>query len=268
MQQPGGVDAIPVLAQYLGEYPNGQGAAAESLNLAAIHMGHQAVGLAGAHARLAVHLSNDPEVGSRARQFPVAPLSMEEIQVMLQFQYPPGLAVNLIMNAPLAFAKPNDQQIQQLRQQGIPDWILQAIQESADRNLRAAVPGGAPGFAPPGNIPPGRGFPPAGNAPDPMRASLLGTWVVDGLTSNGPSYRCTIMFGDDGIFSSSVWVDGKIVERMTGAYRLEGGRLILMPVGRSPFDANMQMQDGTLILGLPNFSGSVPFVRQKNPGGR
>jgi hypothetical protein len=107
-----------------------------------------------------------------------------------------------------------------------------------------------------------------GNVPDPMQASLLGTWVVDGLTSNGPPYHCMIVFGNDGAFSSSVRVDGKIVDRMSGAYRLKDGRLILMPEGGSSFDANMQMQEGTLILALPNFSGSVPFVRQAQPGGR
>jgi hypothetical protein len=266
------VDAIPVLAQYLGEYPNGQGAAAESLNLAAIHKEHQASGLAGAHARLAVHLSNVPEIVARAQQFPIAPLSMEEIQVMLQFQYPPGLAVNLIMNSPLAFAQPNDQQIQQLRQQGIPDWILQAIQESADRNPPMAVPGEASGFAPPGNVPPvgqppGGGFFPAGTAPSSMQASLLGTWVADGPTSNGSSYHCMIMFGNAGAFSSGVWVGGQMVERMSGAYRLDNGRLILMPEGGAPFDANMQMQNSALILTLPNFPGGVTFVRQAQPGG-
>ncbi len=133
MQQPGGVDAIPILAQYLGEYPNGLAAAAESLNLAAIHQEHQSFGLAGAHARLAVHLSRAPDIASRARSFPMAPLSMQEIDVMLRFQYPPGLAVTLIMNSPLAFGRPTDQQLQQLRQQGIPDWIIQAIQQSAAR---------------------------------------------------------------------------------------------------------------------------------------
>jgi S1-C subfamily serine protease/tetratricopeptide (TPR) repeat protein len=273
MGQPGGVDAIPVLAQYLGEYPNGQGAAAESLNLAAIHKEHQASGLAGAHARLAVHLSNVPDISSRAQQFPVTPLTMEEIQVMLQFQYPPGLAVNLIVNAPLAFAKPNDQQFQQLRQQGIPDWILQAIQQSADRNPPMAVSGGASGFAPPGNVPPvgrprGGGFAPPGNAPSPLRASLLGTWVADGPTSNGPPFHAMMIFGDAGAFTFGVMVGGQTTERMSGAYRLDGNRLILMPEGGAPFDAGMQMRDGALTLALPNFSGGVTLVRRAQPGAR
>jgi tetratricopeptide (TPR) repeat protein len=254
MGQPGGVDAIPVLAQYLGEYPNGQAAAAESLNLAAIHKEHQASGLAGAHARLAVILSNAPEIASRAQQFSMVALSMEEIQVMLQFQYPPSLAVNLIKNSPLTFAKPNDQQIQQLRQQGIPDWILQAIQESADRNLSMAVPGG--------------GFFPAENAPSTIQARLLSTWVADGPTSNGSSYHCMVMFGNAGAFSVEIWVGGQMVERMSGAYRLDGGRLILAPEGGSPFDASMQMQNSALTLVLPNFPGGVTLVRQAQPGGR
>jgi hypothetical protein len=59
-----------------------------------------------------------------------------------------------------------------------------------------------------------------------------------------------------------------MVERMSGAYRLDGGRLILLPDGGSPFDANMRMQDGALILALPNFSGGVAFVRQARSGGR
>jgi tetratricopeptide (TPR) repeat protein len=273
MGQAGGVDAIPVLAQYLGEYPNGQGAAAESLNLAAIHKAHQSSGLAAAHARLAVHLSNVPEIASRAQQFPMAPLSMEEIQVMLQFQYPPGLAVNLIINSRLAFARPNDQQFQQLQQQGIPGWILQAIQESADRNPPMAVAGEASRFAPPGNVPPvgqppGGGFFPPGDASSPMLASLQGTWVADGPTSTGSSYHCMIMFGSAGAFSSGVWVGGQITERMSGAYRLDNGRLILMPEGAAPFDANMQMQNGALIITLPNFGGGVTFTRQAQPGTR
>ncbi len=273
MGQPGGVDAIPVLAQYLGEYPNGQGAAAESLNLAAIHKEHQASGLAGARARLAVLLNNVPEIASRAQQFPMAPLSMEEIQVMLQFQYPPGLAVNLIKNSPLAFAKPTDQQIQQLRQQGIPDWILQAIQEAADRNPRLAVSGGSSGFAPPGNVPPvgqppGGGFFPAENAPSSMQASLLGTWVADGPTSSGSSYHCMVMFGNAGAFTFGVVVGGQTVERMSGAYRLDNGRLILMPESEPLFDANMQLQGGALTLTLPTFPGGVTLVRQAQPVGR
>lgn len=273
MGQPGGVDAIPVLVQYLGEYPNGQGAAAESLNLAAIHKAHQAAGLAGAHARLAVLLSNVPEIASRAQQFPMAPLSMEEIQVMIQFRYSPGLAVNLIRNSPLAFAKPTDQQIQQLRQQGIPDWILQAIQESADRNPRGVVSGGSSGFAPPGTVPPigqqpGGGFSPAGNDSNSIQARMLGAWVADGPASTGASYHCMIMFGNAGAFSGGVWIGGQMVERMSGAYRLENNRLILMPEGGAPFDANMQMQDSSLTLTLPNFPGGVTLVRQAQTGGR
>jgi hypothetical protein len=77
-----------------------------------------------------------------------------------------------------------------------------------------------------------------------------------------------IVFGNAGAYSGGVWVGGEMVERLSGAYRLVGGQLILMPEGEAPFDASMQLQAGTLFLILPSFPGGVTFMRQAQPGGR
>jgi hypothetical protein len=131
---------------------------------------------------------------------------------------------------------------------------------------QGAPPGGD--VRPIGQPQPGDGLFPAGNASSAMQASLLGSWVADGPTSTGLSYRCMVVFENAGAYSGGVWVDGKMVERLSGAYRLVGGQLILMPEGEAAFDASMRLQAGTLFLILPNFPGGVTFVRQAQPGGR
>jgi hypothetical protein len=69
-------------------YANGQGAASASLTLAAIHAQHQSMGLASTHARYAVQIQNAPDTAQTARQNPFLPLSLNEIDIMLQLQYP------------------------------------------------------------------------------------------------------------------------------------------------------------------------------------
>jgi hypothetical protein len=125
---------------------------------------------------------------------------------------------------------------------------------------------GATQAAPARQLPAG-GSPASGDISSLMRASLLGTWVADGFLPGGPPYRCMVAFGDDAAFSSGVWVDGKMVEWTNGVYRLENGRLILLPEGRTPSDANVGMKNGILHLTLPNFSERLSLVRQQKPGG-
>jgi hypothetical protein len=64
----------------------------------------------------------------------------------------------------------------------------------------------------------------------------------------------------------AVWVGGQIVDRAAGAFRVENGRLILMPDGAAPFDANAQLQGDRITLVLPGFATGVTFARQGNPG--
>jgi hypothetical protein len=141
----------------------------------------------------------------------------------------------------------------------------------AGPSKQALTPGGA---APGGdNRPIGQPQPddalfPAGNAPSALQGNLLGSWVADGPTSTGSSYHCMIVFGNAGAYSGGVWVGGEMVERMSGAYRLVAGQLILMPEGEAPFDASMQLQANTLVLILPSFPGGVTLVRQTQPSGR
>ena len=168
---------------------------------------------------------------------------------MLQFSYPPAVAENLIVSSPLGFV-PDAQQFAQLSQQGVPDFILKAIEESARRS--PAVSGPIP-----------IGVPPA--VPGTAGAGLIGRWVAEGGAGGGLPYRCVITFADTGAFTSAVWVGGQLAEQMSGSWRLDGGRLTLSPAERAPFDANMQMQFDSLMLTLPNFTGGVMFVRETVP---
>lgn len=127
------LDAVTIYAMYLGYYPRGQWTAATSLRLALIHAKHQGMGLASAHARLAVTLRNAPDVAQAAAQYPPAPLSLEEIKVMLQLGYPLPLEIWLVENSPLGFTVQDEQQFLELGRQGIPGPIQKAILSSLNR---------------------------------------------------------------------------------------------------------------------------------------
>jgi S1-C subfamily serine protease/tetratricopeptide (TPR) repeat protein/thiol-disulfide isomerase/thioredoxin len=264
MQQSSG-QAIPVLIQYIALYPNGRFAAAESLNLGAIllHLQEPAPGLAYAHAQLAMRLNQDQETAARARQFAAVPLSLKEVGMMLQLDYPPNLTINLVLNATLA-SPVNDQDLMQM-----PGWLASAIRQSLGNHPPQAGLAGAGGLSPSGAMPQGGGsFPPVGNGPASGPGSLLGTWIADGTLQQGQPYRCMIIFGDAGAYGLGVWIGGQQTENSGGTYQVVNGRLILQPDGAGPFDANAQMQGDQLILSLPSFSNPLTFLRQNNPGGR
>jgi tetratricopeptide (TPR) repeat protein len=261
------VDAIPMYCLYLFHYRNGPSAAPSSLRLASIHAQHQSMGLASAHARLGVRLRNTADIAQAAQQFPQAPLSVNEIQIMLQLGYPLDLARELIEDSPLAFSGENDEQFQKLKQQGLPEPIVAAIQES----LRKHPPMSSPGFsggagAQPGFVPGGtQGGAQPVPAPGAIVVDLRGTWIADGNTPQGP-FRCVFIFGDFGLYTSDVFIGQGSLGRVTGNYRFEGGQLILQPQGYAPIAPGFQYQGNQMVMDVPGFAPGLLFVRQVNPG--
>jgi tetratricopeptide (TPR) repeat protein len=275
-QRPDSAEAVPIYAAYLFHHRGGQWAALASLKLAAIHLQHQAPGLASVHARLAMQLRAAPEVAQAAQQYQPAALALDEIRAMLQLQYPLALAAQLVADSPLGFAL-NEQQLAQLQQEGMPEPVLKAILVSLSRHRSLDPPSDASGgigpsdFAPPGNerfIPPGAA--PVVPAPPPTTTSgidLRGTWAATGMTTQQAPFRSVIIFGEFGLFTSETWVAFQSLGSLSGTYRLENGRLILQPEGGRPFVSNFQQDGNAIVMDVPNFAPGLRFFREAAPGG-
>ena len=263
-------EAIRIYGRYLFHYPNAPSAPNVSLKLAAIHAQHQYAGLASAHARLAVRLQQGAQVAQAAQQFPIAPLTVNDITVMAQLPYPLPLALDLIASSPLGFVIQNEAELQQLRQSGLPEEFLKAIVEHAPMPLPSAIGGSAlppvggwqpPAGQPQGVTPPG-GWQPPLSPPGSMNAELLGTWIADGAMADGAPFRCTVIFGNYSAYTTGIMVGARSLGITSGSYRIEQGRLILEPQGGPPVASAFQIQGATLIMDVPNFANGLRFVRQ------
>lgn len=238
-------DAIHVYVAGLSHHPNGDYAHRLNLQAAALNVAAQRPGVAGAHVRWAQALGASDLLNEFLTRFQPASMSLDDIKTLVKLNYPPGVAIPLILLSPFDFVVRSDDDVKRLFEvERIPPALIEAILISQER--RAGTPAQAPA------------------GPPIQTAPLVGTWMAQ-RTQQGMTWVMLVQFTADGRFASETYINNTPVGGAQGTYKIEGQNIVGRNVLGVTFTYAFRIQGEVLVMNMPEAGGPVQFQRRQDP---
>jgi tetratricopeptide (TPR) repeat protein len=238
-------DAISVYIAGLSHHPAGEYAHRLNLQTAALSLAAGRPGLAGAHVRWAMTLGTSDALEELLTRFRPAPMSLDDIKTLVKLNYPPGVAIPLILLSPFDFVVGSDDDVKRLYEvEHIPPALIQAILVSQER--RAEAGGQA-----------------EGGQPVPQQ-TLVGTWIAQ-RAQPGMMWAMVVQFTAEGTFASETYINNMLVGGTQGTYRIDGQNILGRNAQGVTFTYAYQLQGDVLVMNMPEAGGPVQFQRRQAP---
>jgi hypothetical protein len=171
-------------------------------------------------------------------------MSLADIKMLVKLNYPPGVAIQLLLLSPFDFVIQSDEDVQRLFEvEQIPPALIEAILISQEQRAGAGTPA--------------QGAPPR---PDAM---LVGTWAAQS-SSPGMTWAMLVQFTADGAFTSQTYVNNMLVAGTQGTYRVDGQSIVGRTTQGVTFTYAYRLEGDILVMNMPEAGGPVQFRRQRD----
>jgi S1-C subfamily serine protease/tetratricopeptide (TPR) repeat protein len=238
-------DAIHAYVAGLSHHPGGEYAHRLNIQAAALNIAARRPGVASAHVRWAQALGTSDLLTEFLGHFEPTNLSLEDIKMLVDLDYPPGVAIRLILSSPLDFVVQSDDDVRRLFEvERIPPALIEAILISQQQ--RAGADAREP------------------DAPPRPNTVLVGRWVAQG-TSPGTTWAMLVEFTAEGTFSSQSYVNNMLVSATRGTYQIDGPNVVGRNAQGMTFTYAYRIEGDVLVMNMPEAGGPVQFQRQRDP---
>lgn len=248
-------EAIFAYVAGLSHHGNGTYAHRLHLQTAVLSVAAGRPGVAGAHVRLAQALGTSDRLQELLTRFQPGRLSLDDIKTIVKLNYPPGVAIPLILVSPLDFVVGSDDDVQRLFEvERIPPALIQAILMSQQRQR--------PTEAAEVQQEPHRPV-----EPPRQEQGLVGTWMTQSMTPQG-MWVMVVQFAADGTFVTQSFINNMPVGGAQGTYRIVGQNILGQNAQGVTFNYAFRLDGDILVMNMPEAGGNVQFQRRPPSSGR
>jgi len=238
-------EAIRAYVAGLSHHPNGAYAHRLNLQAAALSIAVRRPGVASAHIRWAQALGTSDELNEFLTRFQPARMSLDDIKMLVKLNYPPGVAIPLILLSPFDFVVRSDDDVKRLFEvERLPPALIEAILVSQQRRAGADTQG--------------QGSPPV------QEKTLVGTWMAQRMQP-GMTWAMVVQFTADGAFASETYINNTLAGGTRGTYRIDGQNIVGRNAQGVTFTYAYRIQGDVLVMNMPDVGGPVQFQRRQKP---